>query len=203
MLQAIIPKIIFNPNSVFENLRDNQASTMTLLLTALIPLALIGPIAAFFGTTQIGWSVANGPPVTLTTKSALQICAAYFAGIVVATLTVARFIQWMSETYGEQQEFTRCLLLAISAAAPLYLCGLLQAWPIVWLNYIIGLPVLAYSVYLLYLGINVLLEVPKDRAFLFGSAVLAVGMVALVGLLAATVALWGYGIAPSFTGPFA
>ena len=43
------------------------------------------------------------------------------------------------------------------------------------------------------------ITVPTERAFLFASAVMAVGLVALVGLLAATVMLWGIGIGPTFT----
>ena len=43
-----------------------------------------------------------------------------------------------------------------------------------------------------------MMGVPKERGFLFASAVLAVGLVMLVGVLAATVILWGAGIGPVF-----
>ena len=44
-----------------------------------------------------------------------------------------------------------------------------------------------------------MMEIPEERAFLFGSAVMAFGLVALVAMLAITVLLWSAGFAPSFT----
>ncbi len=64
---------------------------------------------------------------------------------------------------------------------------------------LIGLPALAYSVYLLYSGLPTLMEIPTERGFLYASAVLAVGLVALVSLLAMTALLWGMGLQPVFT----
>ena len=75
----------------------------------------------------------------------------------------------------------------------------MQLYPILWLNFLIGLPALAYSVYLLYTGVPILMRVEPERGFLFSSAVLAVGLVALVSLLAVTVLLWGSGFGPVFT----
>jgi hypothetical protein len=44
-----------------------------------------------------------------------------------------------------------------------------------------------------------MMEIPPERGFLFASAVLAFGLVGLVGVLAATVILWSLGVGPEFT----
>jgi hypothetical protein len=44
----------------------------------------------------------------------------------------------------------------------------------IWLNFVLGLPALAYMVYLLYTGVPVMMEIFEERGFLFSSAVLAV-----------------------------
>ena len=44
-----------------------------------------------------------------------------------------------------------------------------------------------------------MMEIPPERGFLFASAVMAFGLVALVAMIAVTVLLWGAGLAPSFT----
>ena len=54
------------------------------------------------------------------------------------------------------------------------------------------------AVYLLYAGVPIMMDIPPEKGFLFASAVLAVGLVALVGLLASTVVLWSYGLGPAF-----
>ena len=43
------------------------------------------------------------------------------------------------------------------------------------------------------------MEIPAERGFLYASAVLAVGLIALVALLAMTALLWGMGLQPVFT----
>lgn len=194
----LIPSIFFHPHAAFASIRDRDLSTRSILLGYLLPLALIAPVAAFVGTTVVGWSIGSDLPVKLTSSSAAKICVAYFFGIVIATVTLARFIQWMSETYGARQTFQDCLILCAVSATPLYLGGFLQAYPVVWLNYIVGLPLLCFSIYLLYLGLEVLFYLPKERVFLFGASIVLVGMVALVGLLVSTVLLWGTGFAPVF-----
>ena len=63
---------------------------------------------------------------------------------------------------------------------------------------ILGDPALGYSVALLYTGVPIMMDVNKEKGFLFSSAILAFGLVALVGLIVVTVSLWGFGIGPSF-----
>ena len=63
---------------------------------------------------------------------------------------------------------------------------------------VLGLPVVGYTVYLFYTGVPVVMRIPPERGFLFSSAVLAFGMVALVAMLAVTVILWSQGFGPSF-----
>ena len=68
-----------------------------------------------------------------------------------------------------------------------------------WINRVVGIPALAYTVYLLYTGVPVMMGISEDRGFLFSSDVLAVGLVAFVELLATTAILWGMGLEPQFT----
>ena len=68
-----------------------------------------------------------------------------------------------------------------------------------WLDFIVGLAAVSYSVYLLYLGIPIVMGIPEERGFLFASAVVAVGLVMAVIIMGATVMLWDMGYAPAFT----
>jgi hypothetical protein len=45
-----------------------------------------------------------------------------------------------------------------------------------------------------------MMDIPSEKGFLFASAVLAVGLVMLVGLLAASVILWSAGVGPELGG---
>lgn len=190
--------ILADPRPTWGNIRDETWSTPQVFLTVVIPLALISPLAGFIGTTQFGWQIGAGEAVTLTKSSAFQISVAYFGAILVAVFVIGMLICWMSETYGDRKPLERCIALAAYAAVPLFLVGVIQVYPVLWINFLFGLPALAYSVYLLYSGVPVMMDVPPEKGFLFASAVLAVGLVALVGLLASTVVLWSFGLGPAF-----
>lgn len=57
----------------------------------------------------------------------------------------------------------------------------------------------AYTIYLLYIGIPIVYDMPKERGFLFASATVAVALVLMVSLMALTVFLWEMGFSPIFT----
>ena len=105
----------------------------------------------------------------------------------------------MSRTYGASQPLGQCYALATYTATPLFLVGALHLQPILWLNLLVGLPVLGYTVFIFYTGVPAMMAIPPERGFLFSSAVMAFGLVALVALLAISVLLWSSGFAPSFT----
>jgi hypothetical protein len=63
----------------------------------------------------------------------------------------------------------------------------------------VGLAAVCYTVYLLYVGLPVFMNIHPDEGFMFSSSVLAVGLVVLVAIMAFTVVLWGIGVGPEYT----
>ncbi len=199
MLLRHVWGILSEPKATWARIRDEETPIPEVYLRVLAPLALISPVAGFIGTTQFGWQIGAGSPLRLTISSAAQISVVYFGAILVTVFVIGALIFWMSDTYGARQPLSRCVAIAVYSAVPLLLVGFAQVYPVLWINFLIGLPALAYAVYLLYLGVPIVMNISAERGFLFSSAVLAVGLVALVGLLASTVVLWSYGLGPSFT----
>lgn len=199
MLLRHVWGILSEPRATWARVRDEDWSIPEIYLRVLAPLALISPVAGFIGTTHFGWQIGAGAPLKLTVSSAAQISVVYFGAILVTVFVIGALISWMSETYGSKQPLTSCVAIAVYSAVPLFLVGFFQIYPVLWINFLIGLPALAYAVYLLYLGVPIVMNISTERGFLFSSAVLAVSLVALVGLLASTVVLWSYGLGPSFT----
>lgn len=197
MIFGHIGRLLAHPVNGWVALREHHDRSghgyRHVLLLALIPV-----VSAYVGTTHIGWQVTPGDAVRITERSALIIAAFYYAVIVIGVASIAYMIHWMAATYGGSQRFSRALVLASYIPTPLFLAGVMQLYPVLWLNLVINLPAVAYCVALLYTGIPVMMEIPQERGFLFSSAVLAVGLVALVAMLALTVLLWGLGAAPNY-----
>ena len=191
--------LLTRPRTEWATIHERRYGVARSFLAHTALFALIPALAGYYGTTRTGWQIGTGGAVRLTEESALQIAVLYYLAMVAATLCVAWVIHWMSRTYGAIQPFGQCYALATYTATPLFLVGLMHLQPILWLNLLAGLPVLGYTVFIFYTGVPVMMEIPPERGFLFSSAVMAFGLVALVALLAISVLLWSSGFGPSFT----
>jgi len=191
--------LLFSPRSGWQAIKQADFSVAQAFLGHTVPFALIPPVCGYLGTTRTGWSLGLGRPVKLTGESALQISVLYFGALLVATLSVAWAVHWMGRTYGAKSSLASGLVLASMTATPLFLVGFAQLMPEMWLNLVLGLPALAWTIALFYSGVPAMLEIPEERGFLLASAVLAFGLVALVAMIVVTVLLWGHGLEPTFT----
>lgn len=190
--------LFLSPKTEWESIKNDECTIGKCYFSYVFLLAAIAPVSGYIGTTTFGWEIGAREAVKLSPDSALLIAIAFYLVMLVGVFTMGAMIHWMGQTYGAEQPLDRCITLAAYTATPLFLVGFVELLPILWLNFVFGLPALAYSVYLLYSGVPIMMEISQDRGFLFSSAVLAVGLVALVSMLAAMAILWGNGFAPQF-----
>ena len=190
--------LFINPKKEWQAIHDSECSVTRGYISYVLILAAIPPVAGYFGTTMFGWQLGARDAVKLAHESALIIAVAYYLVMLVGVFTMGVMIQWMGRTYGAEQPLARTVSLAAYTATPLFLVGIFELVPVIWINFLVGLPALGYTVVLLYTGLPIMMGISEEKGFLFSSAVLAVGLVALVCMMVATAILWGYGFAPQF-----
>ncbi|MBX2879380.1 MAG: YIP1 family protein [Granulosicoccus sp.] len=198
MLLRHIRGLLSDPGTEWESIRQENSSVANLYTGYILIVAAIAPVCALIGTTTFGWKIGIGDAVRLTFPSAIQMAVAFYLAMLVATFCIGKTIHWMAQTYGAEQPLSLCVALAAYTATPLFLIGFIQLIPTLWLNFIVGLPALAFTVFLLYTGVPIVMQIPAERGYLFSTSILAVGLVTLVGLLAVTAGLWGIGVGPRF-----
>ena len=198
MLLNHIVGLFKNPEEEWQKIRKENCSVGKCYCSHVLLLALLPPISFFIGFSQVGWSVGGGDVQKLTTGIALTYSVLMYISILAGIFSMGAMIHWMSKTYGEQKDLPRCIGLAAYTLTPLLLVGVMGLYPVLWLQMLASLPALAYTVYLLYTGVPVMMDISKDKGFLFSSSVLAVGLVMLVALMAATIILWEMGLAPKY-----
>lgn len=190
--------LLYGPTSEWNNISRQKQSISHIYLTFLIFFAAIPPAAAFVGSTYVGWQIGNGDIHTLTSQSALYLSVIAYIAILVAVFVLSLFIQWMAKTYGAKPSLSECVNLTAYSFTPLFLAGILGAFPILWLDMLVTLFAIGMSVNLLFKGVPQLMGINEEKAFLFSSSILTVAMVSLVGMLAITVIFWGSGFSPVF-----
>lgn len=192
--------LVSNPDKEWESIR-NEPNTLTRhYLAHTIILAAIPAVSGYIGTTQVGWSVGDGAQYKLSSQSALQLAVLFYFAMIVGVFVLGKFVDFLSSTYQDQDQESnyRGVALASYTSTPLFVVGLVALYPSIWLNMIMVLAAIGYTLYLLYEGIPILMKIPAERGFMFASAVVTVGLVLLVGIMAITVILWAVGIGPEF-----
>lgn len=194
--------IFLNPDSEWKAIRNEKTSFQQVFLSHVPFLALIPCVSAFVGVTQIGWSVGDGDPIRLSTSSALSLCALAYVAFLAGVFILGEFVNWMSKTYGvrdsEDRRHYEGTALAVYATSPMFLAGVLNIYPEPWLVTSALVLAGAYTVYLIYEGTPILMNIDKDRAFMYSSSVVTIGLVLSVTLLIGTVLIWGMGMGPVY-----
>jgi len=190
--------ILTRPNDEWLKIRDEQCTIGRCYALHVMILAAIPAIAGYIGTSMVGWRIGSGEPVMLAADNALVIAIVFYLAMIVGVYMMGLMVYWMGKTYETESVLSQCVLLAAYVVTPLFLVGVTAIYPILWFIMLAGLPATAFSVYLLYTGLPIMMNVSKEQGFVFSSAVLGVALVGLVSLLIVMVLLWGFGFEPQF-----
>ena len=61
---------------------------------------------------------------------------------------------------------TKGIVIAGLTATPLFIAGLVGFYPVLWLDLLVGVAAVSWAVYLMYLGIPIVMNIPEERGFL-------------------------------------
>lgn len=141
----------------------------------IIPLATIGPIASMVGMFIFGKRV---PFTSLTNPVPIStVISAGVATFVLALLSVfvlSRIISLLAPGFGGQRNDVQGLKVAAYSSTAAWLGGIFQILPA--LN-LVSLIFALYSLVLLYVGLPIVMKVPKDRAMGYTAVVIIVWIV--------------------------
>lgn len=192
----LVARLLTRPTSVFENLADTRPSAPAVFFGLSLWLGMIPPIFAYVGAANFGWNLGAVEPLFLSTQQLLGISFAYFFTLLFGFVSAAIVSQWMSSTYGARHSLGIHFALITVIGAPLAVGSIAHLYPHVFLNIVVLVPTLIWSMYLLYRGLPIALRISPERGMLMASSIVAYLLVAAVSLLGVTVVLWGRGVGP-------
>lgn len=177
---------------------DERHESLTYALSHVLLVALIPCAAAYYASAHLGWSIGAREATFLTQSSALTLSVAMYIGIVAATFALAYLIHWMAKTFGASPTFTQSVELAAYTATPVIMSGVAALYPELWFVTMGFLAGIAYSVYLLYSGVPILMHIPEERGFIYASSVVTAGLILLVILMVGSAIVWTNGFGPQY-----
>lgn len=194
---GMLRRLLFQPTEIFQELSETRPEPHVVFFRYVIWLALAPPLFAFIGASIFGWRIGAAAPMYLDSAQLVIISIAYFFILLFGFVSTAVIAQWMATTYGARHSLGIHFALVTVIALPLAVGSSIHLFPHVFINVLVLIPTLMWSMYLLYSGLPVILKISPERGMLMSSALIGYLLVALVSLLGLTVALWGSGIGPS------
>jgi hypothetical protein len=193
----LLLRLLFTPTAVFEELSDTRPDPHAVFFRYVLWLAIIPPVFAYVGASNFGWRLGAAEPLFVPAGDLALISIGYFFALLFGFISTAIVAQWMASTYGARHSLGIHFALVTIIAAPLVVGSVMHLFPHIFLNIVVLIPALMWSMYLLYKGLPIVLRISPERGMLMASALIGYLLVAAVSFLGITVALWGRGIGPS------
>lgn len=194
---CLLVRLFFQPTKIFTELAELTPPSSLVFFKAALWLGLLPPIFAYFGTNKFGWRLGTVEPIFLREEILLSISVVYFCVLLIGFLSSALVSRWMSKTYGARESFGAHFAMVTIVGAPLAVGSIIHLYPDVFINILVFVPVVLWSMYLLYRGLPIILCTTPERGMLMASSLIGYLLVAFVSLLGITVMLWINGLGPS------
>jgi hypothetical protein len=176
-----IKGICLKPKSEWQVIAGETSTTADLLKNYALPLAAIGAVAGFIGSSFVGTSVmgisVRAPVVTGVVSAliglAVSLTVAFILSIIVSEL---------APKFGAEKNRAQALKVVVYSMTPGWVAGVLSIIPALG---ILGLVAMGYGVYILYLGLLNVMKSPQDKAVVYTVVVVAcgIGLMIVLGLI--------------------
>ncbi len=186
-----------HPKDEWQTIEKRHESFLYSLMHILV-MALIPAICGYYAAAHIGWTIGVGDPIKISQSSAQMMAIALYIALVVGVFSLAYLIQWMAITFDSKPSFIQSLELAAYTATPMLMVGVTALFPVLWFVTLAGIAAVSYSVYLLYSGVPIMMNIPEEKGFIYSSSVVTCGLVLLVAIMAFSAIMWTMGFGPEY-----
>jgi Yip1-like protein len=162
--------ILLSPKTEWQVIEGETGDPTHLFTNYVAILAAVPAAAAFIGYSFGGMAV--GTALFLAIFLYVFCCAGWYVEALV--------IDALAPTFGAQKNFPAALKLSAYSSTAAWLAGIFQIVPLLAILGIVGL---LYSIYLLWLGLQMLMRTPPDRATAYAATVVGI-MIAIVTVVA-------------------
>ena len=176
-----VKALCVKPIAEWGVIEQETTSTADLFKSYAIPLAAIGPIAAFIGYSLVGQS-SFGVTFRWPIGSGLGFAVQSFAFALLGAFIVAQIIDALAPRFGARKSPAQALKVTVYSSTPAWVAAVAHILPSLGL---LAFVASLYSIYLLYLGLQQLMKCPKDKAISYTAAVAgcAIGVMMVLSLL--------------------
>ncbi|MFN3411173.1 MAG: Yip1 family protein [Exilispira sp.] len=155
-----IKEILFDPANTWQQIKDEEIEIKQFFISYIFILAAIGPVSRFIGYTIIGRAFGFKIPFF---GGLLNLIISY-AIESFAVLVYSFIMNQLADALDYKKDFKQHLKLIAYSITPYWILSVFYIIPpLSSISLIGGL----YSIYLLFLGAKVLIDIPKEKIFIY------------------------------------
>ncbi|HET8880773.1 MAG TPA: Yip1 family protein [Solimonas sp.] len=177
--------LLIAPRRAWPRIARDEHTTRELYARQVLPLAAIGPLCSFVGLALIGIDLPLAGHYRVPLLSGIAHALVSYGLTLLGVFALAKLIDALATHFSAQPDDAQALKLAVYAATPAWLGGLFRLFPALSL---LAVAAGLYSLYLLYLGLPPLMQVPPAQAGRYAATVIgaALAIALLIGAVAGT-----------------
>lgn len=167
-----VKNILINPQKEWQVVNGEAGNPAGITTTYLLPLTLVGALAAFIGFGLIG--VGVGLFKITGVDWGIKMALGYVIRTIISVFILAIIIDALATNFGSEKNFNKSFQVAAYSATAGLVGGIFLIIPA--LGILAGLASL-YGLYLLYIGLPILKKTPADKAVNYFVVVLVVAII--------------------------
>jgi Yip1 domain len=152
-----VKNILITPKTEWEVINGETATTQSLLMSYVLPLAIVAAI----GPLLSGLLFAG----VLGLKYFIISAIIAFVSSIIAFYVSVIIIDMLAPSFGSEKNMGKSAQLVAYSGTPSYIGGLLSFIPVIGM--IVSLAAWVYGIYLMYLGIGPLKKTPEDKKVVY------------------------------------
>lgn len=156
-------QIILKPNETWLVIKGETGSIQELFINYVAPLALIPAVATLIGLSIIGIRMPSGHLARAPFLEAMIGGVLGYIFHLIGVYAGGWVVYFLAPYFDSKQDLTSSMKVVVYAMTPVWLVGVFSIFPGLGILQVLGL----YGIYLLYLGLITILEVPHEKAVWF------------------------------------
>ncbi|MGA3084780.1 MAG: Yip1 family protein [Thermodesulfobacteriota bacterium] len=184
-----VKDIIFKPTDTWAEIKTEQTTIKRLYTSYAMILAAIPPIASFIGMSLLGYSMFRFT-YRLSFGWGISHAVVSYVLSLVGIYVVALIIDALAPNFGSQKNMINAMKVAVYSWTPSWIAGILMIIPALSP---IAMLLSLYSLYLLFLGLPILMDTPKDKAMGYCIVTIVVSIVVFILIGVISSSLFGFG----------
>lgn len=164
-----IKNIVLSPSSEWQVIAPESTPSAQLFVGYVVPLALLAAVIGFVRMSVLGVTSAFGGSFRIPIGSGLVYTVMMLVSALFGVFVIGLIINGLAPTFSGQRDQRQALKVSAYSLTPALLSSLLALSPI--LPSLLQLLAGCFGIYVLYLGLPVVMQSPKEKAFGYTASV--------------------------------